>query len=144
MSERWKTISDLRDTHKMNKYQHFVIYVWASENLHWIIHTYWIFLRALQYHSLLRYYKGTMNKVTLTFHVFIRSKNLYNGCARSVFDDSGQWLCGETVCIIYLNQSRSNDVFLGITKTLQTKLFGHEKFTGYVRLRFVFLLGRLI
>jgi len=45
--------NNIRFTHKMNKYRHFIIYVWASENLHWIIHTYCIFLRALRYRSLL-------------------------------------------------------------------------------------------
>lgn len=41
---------------------------------------------------------------------------------------------------VYLDRL-CNDVFLGIPKTLQTKHFRHEKFTGYVRLRFFFLLG---
>lgn len=44
----------------------------------------------------------------------------------------------------YLDQPRSNDVFLRIPEMLRTKHFGHEQFTGYVRLRFFFLPAQLI
>lgn len=73
---RRKTISDLRDTHKMNKYRRFVIYVWA--NLHWIIHTYCIFSKATR--NAVHYCAQKDNEQRkLSFHGFTgREKNPYN------------------------------------------------------------------
>jgi len=45
---------------------------------------------------------------------------------------------------VCLDRLCSNDLFLWIPETLRTKHFGHEQFTGYVRLRFFFLPARLI